>query len=488
MTRDELQLLYEQGPDAVYAEIVHLQGTIETLSTQVQQLTARVQALEARLGKDSHNSSKPPSSDGLGRGKPQPKSLRQTTGRAPGGQIGHPGHTLAMVDNPDERVQHRAASCAECGFPLGEARVESCERRQVFDLPPLRLQVTEHQALCCECPRCHALTPGAFPAGVTLPAQYGPGVLGFTVYLSQYQLLPMARTEQLVADLFGQAPCQGTLETALGRCFQTLAPVEAAIKEALRHARVVGFDETGIRVARALHWLHVACNDRLTFYLSHAKRGRKAHEAVGILPTFQGTAEHDALSSYLVDDYSCQHGLCNGHLLRELVGQWETTHQTWTQRMSALLRALYREKCQAQQAGLDALAPQRLGLYCVAYRRIVQRGLVQNPAPEPTHKQGRPAKGPTRCLLERLQTREEAVLRFAFDFAVPFDNNQAERDLRMVKVHQKISGCFRSPQGAEHFCRIRGYISTLRKQHADVMDGLRSVLAGNPIYPAMVPP
>ena len=510
ITREEFQVIYDAGPDAVYALVCQMQ-------TQIDALTARVRELEARLNKDSHNSSKPPSSDGLKKPsvkRPQPRSLRQKTNRSSGAQPGHPGHTLCQVHKPDRVVPHRPTVCAACGSSLvpSEGAPEAlqkalevgCERRQVFDLPPMRLVVTEHQAIECECPHCHACTKGAFPPGVTEPAQYGPDILALGVYLTQYQLLPFSRAEQLLSDLFGpsgpvgpsgqacQAPCEGTLASALATCHQKLAPIEAAIKRAVTQARVGWFDETGIRVRKCLHWLHVASTETLTYYGHHAKRGRQAFSEIGVLPHFAGVSVHDALASYHDESYPCQHALCNAHLLRELTGLWESAHQTWTQRMMSLLRLLKHAKDEAKASGRDALDAAVLDRYLQLYRRIVKRGLQQNPRPEATDKQGkrkrgRPKRGPARSLLERLQTWEAAILRFAFDFAVPFDNNLAERDLRMAKVRMKISGCFRSETGADHFCRIRGYISTLRKQGQDVLAALRSTFAGELIWPSLQP-
>lgn len=488
LTRDEFQALYDQGPDALYALFQTLWTRMSTLEEQNAHLSARVEELEARLSKDSHNSSKPPSSDGLHKPTPKPCNLRKKTGKRTGGQPGHPGHTLELVDHPDHTLLHAPTTCAGCGGSLQDAPVLGKERRQVFELPPLTLEVTEHQAISCVCPHCHTLTTATFPEGVAQPAQYGPKMLGLCVYLNQYQLLPLARTQELLADLFGQAPSQGTLTGTIAACSRRLEPVETALKAALLRAPVLHSDETGVRVVQQLHWIHVACTPLLTFYAHHAKRGREAFTAIGLLPFFGGTSVHDSLASYHDSTYGCLHSLCNAHLLRELLGLFETTHQTWTQRMSALLRSLKRAKEAAQSAGKSALDPRLLLRYQFVYRRIVARGLAQNPAPKRTGQRGRPAKGVGRSLLVRFQEREDAVLRFALDFAVPFDNNQAERDLRMVKVQQKVSGCFRSTEGADHFCRIRSYISTLRKQGKGILSALRSVFKGNPIYPCFDTP
>jgi transposase len=484
LTRNEFQAIYDQGPEAVFALLQTLWTTMAELKEQNVRLSERVQELEARLSKDSHNSNKPPSSDGFQ--KPtKPVNLRQKTGKSAGGQPGHPGHTLELVDNPDHTLVHAPLACAACGLSLQEVEVVGEERRQVFDLPPLKIEVTEHKALSCVCPHCQTLNTGQFPEGVTQPAQYGPQVLGWSVYLHQYQLLPLARTQELLVDLLGRAPSQGTIAATAASCYLSLQPVEAAIKAALTQAQVLHSDETGVRVEEHLHWVHVACTPTLTFYAHHAKRGRKAFTAMGILPHFGGTSVHDSLTSYYDPTYTCTHSLCNVHLLRELLGLFETNHQTWTQRMSALLRSLKRAKEVAESEGKTALEPVLLLRYQTLYRRIVARGIAQNPAPKRTGQRGRPAHGVCLSLLLRLQKREDAVLRFALDFAVPFDNNQAERDLRMIKVQQKVSGCFRSTDGADHFCRIRGYISTLRKQGGNVLLALRSAFMGDPIYPCL---
>lgn len=480
VTREEFQQVYDQGPDAVYALLLAMQAQIDAL-------TARVEELEARLAKDSHNSSKPPSSDGLGREPAQPHSLRERGQRRSGGQPGHPGRTLCQVAQPDELVDHRPVVCHVCGQGLADLPLTTLgERRQVFELPHPRLVVTEHRVGVVVCPACQALNRGAFPQGVSQPAQWGPGLLGLAVYLLQYQLLPLARCRQVLLDLYGQAPSQATLLHAVADCHTTLAPVEAALKQAVGDARVAHFDETGVRVAGRLEWLHVASTAHLTHLTHHPRRGRAALGDIGLLEHFGGVSVHDAYGSYR-DFGTGRHALCNAHLLRELLGRWERDRQTWTQRLSALLRLVLHAKKTAQAAGQTALPPEFLARVTTAYRSLVARGLAQNPRPAPTGRGGAPKLGPTRSLLERLQRYETEHLRFAFDFAVPFDNNQAERDFRMAKVQQKVSGCFRTSAGADRFCRLRGYLSTLRKQGINLLDALRAALAGSPRWPCLVP-
>ncbi|MBI2298006.1 MAG: IS66 family transposase [Armatimonadetes bacterium] len=484
VTRSQAQAIYEQGPDAVYAVLVAMDARIQALEAQVAALQAQVADLTARLGKDSHNSSKPPSSDGLRR---PPRSQREPGQRPTGGQKGHPGHTLCQVEQPDSVVVHRPAVCGRCGHGLeGLPVTERAERRQVFELPQPRLEVTEHRVGAVVCPVCGRSNQAEFPAAVRQPAQWGPRLLGLGVYLVQYQLLPLARCRQVLLDLCGQAPSEATLLHAVADCHTALAPVEAALQQAVGRAAVAHFDETGVRVAGRLEWLHVASTASLTHLAHHRRRGRVALTDIGLLPAFGGVAVHDAYPSYR-DFGSGEHALCNAHLLRELQGCWEREHQTWAQRLRALLRGVLHAKQLAQAAGETALPPEFLARLRANGRRLVARGLAQNPRPQPTGKGGAPKLGPARSLLERLQRYEAEHLRFAFDFRVPFDNNQAERDFRMAKVQQKVSGCLRTSAGADQFCRLRGYLSTLRKQGVDLLDALRRVVAGSPVWPCLGP-
>ena len=464
-----------------------LQDEFASLVAVTTDLAKQVQDLKSRLAMDSHNSSKPPSSDGYKK-PPKPQNLRSKSGRRSGGQKGHAGCTLEPVSKPDHHVLHAPKTCGSCGHSLDNAEVVGRDSRQVFDLPELKLEVTAHEVVSCVCPDCLALNRGYFPDSVMQPTQYGPRFLGVLTYLNQYQLIPLARTQECVGDLFGHQPSQATITNALANCAKWLEPVQTAVKTAIIESEVVDFDETGMRIAKLLQWVHTAGTLLLTFYYTHSKRGGEAFAEIGILKNFKGTAVHDCWSSYLNRDFVCRHALCNAHLLREMLGTWEDTHETWTQRMSSLLRSLKRAKESAQEAGQHQLDPQLLQRYRRVYRQIVARGLLKNPAPERTGNRGRPANGKTRSLLLRLDNHEEDVLRFAIDFAVPFDNNLAERDLRMVKLHQKISGCFRSEAGAKHFCTIRGYISTLRKQGIDVMSALCSGFAGDIVWPALKTP
>jgi transposase len=330
---------------------------------------------------------------------------------------------------------------------------------------------------------CQTVTAGSFPPEVTQPVQYGPRTKAAAVYLQTYQLLPYERTAETLDDLFGVCPSEGTLASAQQSAYTSLEPVEQAIGAALQQADVVHVDETGQRVAGRTEWVHVISTALLTFYAHHAKRGREAIDAIGLLIGFAGRRVHDAWAPYL--SLAGLYALCNAHLLRELIAIFEETGQPWAQPLINLLLSMKAAVADARAAGQTALTPRQRAGYEAAYTRFITEGLRANPPPLPTGKRGRPKQTPAKNLLDRLVTHRAAVLAFLHDFRVPFDNNQAERDLRMLKVKHKVSGCFRSPQGADHFCRIRGYISTLRKQGYPILDGLTSVFAGQPYRPRL---
>ncbi len=478
-SRDDILAVYQAGPEALVAWVEQLVGAHQR---QVANLTARIEQFEARLNKDSHNSHQPPSRDGPAK-RPRPRSLRKRSGKKSGGQPGHPGVTRCLVDDPDTIVAHVPTVCAECGAGLETAPEIRRERRQVIEIPQPRPEVTEHQAAHKACPVCQTVTAGHFPPEVTQPVQYGPRTKAAAVYFQTYQLLPYERTVETLGDLFGVYPSEGTLASAQALAYTRLAPVEQAIGEALRQEAVVHVDESGIRIGSRLAWVHVISTALWTFYAPHAKRGREAIDAIGLLIGFCGRRVHDAWAPYLKLPGS--YALCNAHLLRELIGLHEDTGQAWVQKLIRLLLSMQAAVTAAQAAGQTALPTKQRAGYKAAYTRFLNEGLLANPPPKPTGKRGRPKQTPARNLLDRLGMHRGAVLAFLHDFRVPFDNNQAERDLRMFKVKQKISGCFRSPEGADHFCRIRGYISTLRKQGYSVLDGLTSVFNGQPLMPRL---
>jgi transposase len=475
MKREEFRTVYDSGFEATFA-------LVESLSHGIDALAARVQQLEDRLAKNSRNSSKPPASDDPP--KPKPKSLRRRSGKKPGGQEGHPGRTLSLVEDPHHVVVHAPEECQGCGESLLGVIASDYEPRQVVDVPPLlALEVTEHRARRKGCSGCGRSTTASFPAEVSARVGYGPRIKALCVYLMNYQLLPYERTSELLEDLFGEpAPGVGTLHSVLRSCFEGLEDTEEAIKAGLTEARLGHFDETGLRVCEDGMWVHVASSTKLTHYAVHPKRGSEATEEIGILPSFRGVAVHDGLTAY--GKYErCEHALCNAHHLRELTFVEEEHGQEWAGEMKALLMEIEEAVREEAARGGTRLAPETTGRFERRYQRLLKAGLAVNPPPERTGKRGRPKQSKGKNLVDRLDKHREAVLRFMHDFEVPFDNNQAERDLRMIKVRQKISGCFRTEEGAGAFLRIRGYISTVRKQGENVLAALESVFVGEPFIP-----
>jgi len=444
-------------------------------------LAVRVAELEARLGKNSRNSSKPPSSDGLA--KPAPKSLRKASGRKPGKQQGGQGFRLQPRAVPDEVRTHAPTGCSGCGADLTAAPVVGVETRQVFDLPVIELIAVEHRSQRRQC-GCGAVTRAAFPREATAPTCYGPGVAALAVYLLGRQHLPVERAAECLEEAFGAAVSTGWLSALLPNAAARLDGFLAIAQEQLAAAQVAHFDETGGRVAGKLHWIHVACNQTWTLFHLDRKRGRVAMDAAGVLPDFRGIAIHDGLVVYRQYDQAL-HGLCNAHHLRELAGIAELTGQAWPTKLAELLVALHVAVEVAKAGGNTKLSARRLDTFGKGYAALIGEGKKLNPPPPRTGKRGRPALGAAGSLLARLETNRADVLRFASDFTVPFDNNQAERDIRMVKLQQKISGGWRSDSGAEAFLDVRSYLGTARKHGQSAMTVLRDLFTGQPWIPAV---
>ncbi len=470
-TREELLPLARSQPEVLVDMFLALQQRLA-------QLERRVKELEAQLARNSSNSGQPPSSDGLS--KPSPKSLRAPSARKAGGQSGHPGQTLERVKNPDHLQVHRLAACPQCGGQaLGREPALDYESRQVFDLPALCLAVTEHRAEIKCCPHCGQTVRAEFPVEVRAPVQYGPRFQGLMVYLNQQQLLPYERLAQLCEDLFGQPLSGATLAAANERAYHQLTPFAQALARQVPQAAVVHLDESGLRVDGRLHWLHVASTATLTCYGVHPKRGTEAMEALGIVGACRQWVVHDHWKPYFSYP-QCQHALCNEHLLRELKFLWEEDGQVWARQMSDLLLKLHRRR---QKHGEFNQRQFQRAWKC--YRNVVRRGRYRHPRLAPG--QGRCAQSKSANLLDRLEDFDWNILAFLWDGRVPFTNNQAERDIRMVKVRQKISGCFRTLRGAQIFCRIRSYLSTCRKQGRNLWQALYGAVTGAPFIPSAPP-
>jgi transposase len=470
--------------------ILTLQQQVQELQRAVAEQAAEIQKLRDQWAKTSRNSGKPPSSDGLK--KPRTRNLRRKSGRRSGGQEGHPGHTLKMVEKPDHVEHYEVSACPQCAADLHAVAACELERRQVFDVPPVRVEVTEHQAEIKVCPQCGERVRAQFPADVTQPVQYGLRIKAQATYLNNYQLIPLARTCELLGDFYGHTPAEALILDANAAVVDQIEPSLEATQRQLIASPVVHFDESGLRVEGKLNWLHVASTERLTYYQVHPKRGQQGMRAMGILPTFQGRALHDHWKPYFTFN-QCQHALCNAHHLRELQFVVDQYQQTWAEEMSQLLLDI---KAEIEATPLEqmSLAPQRLTHFQRRYDELISQGLEANPPPadpppkacgeRSRTKRGRKKQSPPKNLLDRLQQFKPQVLAFMHDFRVPFDNNQAERDVRMVKTKQKVSGAFRTRTGAETFCAIRSYISTVRKHGLNVIDAIYDALSGNPFIPA----
>jgi transposase len=467
-TREQLRALIERDPEAVI-------DLIEMLFDEIEKISTRIRLLEDRLAKNSANSSKPPSSDSFTK---KVKSLRKSSRRKPGGQKGHKFETLRPVSNPDKTVIHELSECT-CGCDLSGCQKEQTHH-QVFDIPEIKIEVTDHVVESAKCPSCGNIARSVEDDQIGRPAQYGKNIQSLSLYLMNYQLLPYDRTREFFRDLAGINLSTGTLNNWNRRAFKSLATFEAEARLRILASPVIHNDETGARVDSKLHWLHVASTENLTLLNFHPKRGREAMNAIGILPYYKGISAHDYWRAYYGFDFD--NALCNAHLLRELLFLYEEHSEKWASQMSALLLEIKEAVDAAKRAGKKSLSPKRLYIFNEKYSRIIKTGRKKHP--ECTDKKagrGRKKRSLAGNLLLRLETRRDDILRFAKNFKVPFDNNQAERDLRMSKAKQKISGCFRSFEGAMIFARIRSYISTSRKNKIQILDSLRSAIAGNAI-------
>jgi transposase len=465
--------------DALAGLVVAQARELDELRLRLEELAAENAELRARLGRNSQNSSTPPSQDGLD--KPPPRSMRRSSGRKAGKQPGAPGAGLMQVAVPDREIPHFPPWCGHCTAPLGrDAVAGDVVRRQVFDVPEAGVEVSEHQLYAAACGGCGAVTRASAPAGVGAPACYGPNVTAMAAYLSAQHHIPTDRVAEILADLAGIEVSAGWVAAACRRVKDVVAPANEAITDAIAAAPVAYFDESVTRVAGRNHWLHTAATATLTAYhIDEHGRSAKSIEAFGILPRFTGVAMHDAYSAY--NTFTCTHALCNAHVLREATGIGEhdpaARADGWAEDLVNLLGDAHRWVGHWREQGHHRLPEFKLDDLHRRYDRLVDRALALHPPR--TGKQS-----PARNLALRLRDRRDEFLRFATDFTVGFSNNPAEQAIRMIKTKTKVSGGFRTLTGAQTFLALRGYISTIRKNGLRAMAALRDALTGNPWMPA----
>jgi transposase len=484
MIEEEIQQLRKENAELKEA-LAQKEQRIQELEGLLMGALLRIEELERRLAKDSHNSSLPPSRD---HGTRKPLGPREKSQKRSGGQPGHQGHTLVQVETPDEVIVHRPQECAGCHQDLSSEQGEVVERRQVHELPLWRLQVQEHQRERVCCPVCHQASTGSFPEEVKAPVQYGPRVQALAVYLSQYQLLSLQRSSETMADLCQAKISQAVLRHWIAEAASKLQPTLECISDLLKHSKLLHVDETSVHVDGKVHWVHEHGSTWLTLYRWHRKRGAEGIEAVSLIPQYRGRMMHDRWYSY--DRYPCTHSLCGAHLIRDTIFVAEHEKQPWAARMVCHLRYMLHVTNQWRARGARLLPSEIRRELLAEYFEIVRTGYAAHaaqPMPPPARKGGRKKQNPSLNLLDTFMKRAEQILGFVEDLRVPFTNNLAERDLRMIKVQQKISGTFRSSEGVSTFCAIRSYLSTMRKQGRPLLDALRAALTGTPFPIAWEP-
>lgn len=473
LTPEKIKKKMETDPDSIVALILFLIDE----NTKLKQ---RVKELEDRLDQNSGNSNKPPSTDGFN--KPNPKSLRGNSGKKNGAQYGHKGHHLEMAEHPDHIITHKISSCKACNRSFLGIDADGYEPRQVYDLV-VRMEVTEHRVEQTCCPDCGHHNQAVFPDGVSYLTQYGNSVKAALCYFNIQQLLPLNRVSQMVEDLTGHRISEGTIVNVNETVYEKLSFYEERVKKALQAAPVLHGDESGLYVQGKRHWLHVVTDGQHVLYTTHTKRGKEGMDAGEVLPDFNGTLVRDGWVSY--DQYSCKQALCNTHHHRELNGVIERDHQSWSEAMIELLYEIKDSVAQSRNAGLFSLDADQIATFETRYETIIKQGHGENPPPPPDapKKKGRVKQSKTKNLLDRLDKKRSAVLMFMVDFRVPFTNNEAERCIRMIKLQQKTSGTFRSEEGPHIFCRIRGYIATIKKNGLSILDAIRRTLDDQPFIP-----
>jgi transposase len=471
MSREELMQLDKE-------EIIDI---LLSMFSIVQQQAERIAELEAQLNKNSKNSSKPPSSDGF----KKPVSLRESSGKKVGGQRGHEGNGFKITQEPDEYIRHEPEACVNCPRS-GECRdnQEICETRYEIDIN-IQTVTTAHQAVRVKCPETAQILTGKFSETINATIQYGTNLKALVVSLNTIGMVSINRVHEILSGLFGIPLSTGTITTMISECAEKVSETVDEIKKAIINSPVIHNDETGIRVDKQTMWAHTASTGSLTYIDVVPKRGKDGINAIGILTEYQGISVHDCWGPYFRYD-SIIHGLCCAHLRRELTGVVENTGQAWAQNMIDMLLCMKYDKEELTEQGKTEADQSMSDEYNNAYDEIIADAINQNPLPEPSDKKkGRPKKGKVRALIDRLVKHKDKIILFFTDFSVPFDNNQAERDIRMFKVKQKVSGCFRTIAGVKQFAAILSYLNTARKQGIPAFFAVKNAFLGEPFTVAV---
>ncbi len=427
---------------------------------------------------NSSNSSKSPSSDMVK--VVRTKSLRQKSDKLVGGQPGHKGETLEFSSTPTETVYHQVKKCQGCGKSLVNIPSSSYERRQIFDIPPIEVLVTEHRCEIKNCHHCGTENKALFPEEVSQPVQYGANIQRLGIYFTQYQLLPYQRTVEMFNDLFNLKLSSSFLVNNNKRFAVQLQPFITELKSILSLQPLLHVDETGFNYEGVRNWLHVLCTKTHSLYAIHAKRGLEAMDEIGVLPIFKGDLMHDFWKPY--NAYDCNHKLCNVHHLRDLTFCEEVEKSKTAGKLKQMLLVLYKKVEEAKDVGNKSLTKAQINYWSKKYDILVKEGLLNHPIAEKKRvKQGVVKKTKTQNMLLRFRDYKNEILSFAKNFSIPFGNNIAEQAIRMMKIKQKISGCFRSMQGAKDFADIRSYIATMKKQNQPVLFAISQAINGNPI-------
>jgi len=444
-------------------------------------LTKENNKLKEIINKDSTNSSKPPSTDNNFKEKAESPLKGK---RKRGGQKGSSTTNLSKVDNPDAVEVLEPITCKNCNHNLNGVAVKSISTKQEFDIPKISMRVKEFQQHSKICPCCNTINKPEFPEHLKASVQYGVNIKTFIAYLNTYQMIPYDRITELVKDFTSHSISNGTINNMLKTFYKNLESYEANIKQLLLKSNVIHVDETSTQVSNKLHWTHTVSTSLITYYMIHKKRGKEAIDAMGILPSYSGIAVHDHWQAY--NNYDCDHSFCNAHLLRELTAVIQNEDQKWAKDMHLLLTNMNKYTYKLKANTKTAPSKGKLKHFFSQYREICSTALKFYPPPIQSHTKRRPKQSKSKNLLDRFIKYKKETLRFFIDLRVPFTNNLAERDLRMIKVKEKISGCFASLKGAQMFNRIRGFISTVKKNKQSVFESLRNAIRGEVYVPEIV--